>query len=162
PEALRQAHGVAIRVVEVQLRTTLQEAWAEVEHELVYKADIDFVDQGVRRKLLALNATLSLADTIFQELRTFQRERVADLQRRHQDLMDKVSTLPERLDRRARPPSAPPTPPPPLSPDAPDAELSSLLVQALQAHVDGEVAEAVALYGSVLAVRPTYAVYNHR
>jgi len=26
-------------VIEIQLRTILQEAWAEVEHELVYKAE---------------------------------------------------------------------------------------------------------------------------
>ncbi len=166
PDELRLAHGVGLRVVEVQLRTTLQEAWAEVEHELVYKADVDMIDQTIRRKLLALNATLSLADTIFQELRNFQRQRFADLQRRHQDLMDKVSTLPETLARRPAHPTPTPTsaalPEPRLAPDAPDAHLSGLLVRALQAHVDGAVAEAVALYSSVLAVRPTYAVYNHR
>ena len=48
---------------------------------------------------MALNATLSLADTIFQEIRDYQRTRYADLHARHQALMDKVSTIPEKMAR---------------------------------------------------------------
>jgi putative GTP pyrophosphokinase len=168
PASLRSQHGqVAVRVAEVQLRTTLQDAWAEVEHELVYKADLDVVDQGVRRKLLALNATLSLADTIFQEIRDYQRRRYAELRSRHQKLMDTVATIPERGPRRV---AAPPPPMPMLAPPAArsvaeegdDAVVSDLLVRALAAHLDADLGEAIALYSQVLAVRPIAAVFNHR
>jgi putative GTP pyrophosphokinase len=95
PDDVLESHGrPPVRVAEVQLRTTLMDAWAEVEHELVYKADLD-VDQTVRRRLSALNATLQLADTIFQELRDHQRQRYADLQR---------PTRRRGPSRRARPP----------------------------------------------------------
>lgn len=61
-------------VVEVQLRTILQDAWAEVEHELVYKAEVTPFAANLRRKLAALNASLSLSDIIFHEIRVQQRE----------------------------------------------------------------------------------------
>ena len=61
-------------VVEIQLRTILQDAWAEVEHEMVYKSQITLFDVNLRRKLAALNANLSLSDMIFHEIRVYQRE----------------------------------------------------------------------------------------
>ncbi len=61
-------------VCEIQLRTILQEAWAEVEHELVYKSDINMPNHSIRRKLASLNASLSLSDLIFQEIRDYQKE----------------------------------------------------------------------------------------
>jgi putative GTP pyrophosphokinase len=57
---------------EVQIRTTLQDAWAEVEHELVYKTEFTPLDEAMKRKLAAVNASLSLADTIFQDIRDYQ------------------------------------------------------------------------------------------
>jgi len=85
--------------VEVQLRTILQDAWAEVEHELIYKTSIDKVEDTIRRKMIAVNATLSLGDTIFQEIRDYQRKRYKDIQERHKKLMDKVSTIPEKMEK---------------------------------------------------------------
>ena len=67
---------------ELQLRTILQDAWAEVEHELIYKADFTPLDDPLRRKLAALNANLSLSDTIFQEIRDYQRELQRELAKR--------------------------------------------------------------------------------
>ena len=58
---------------EVQLRTILQDAWAEVEHELVYKSEFTPFDEQLQRKLAALNANLSLSDITFQEIREYQR-----------------------------------------------------------------------------------------
>ncbi len=188
PQAVCEAYPEArVRVAEVQLRTTLQDAWAEVEHELVYKADIDRVDRSIRRKLMALSATLSLADTIFQEIRDYQRTRYADLHARHQALMDKVSTIPEKMARehvvRAAgvaahlgeplPPTHAPAParsalreappgPPPIPQEAAHADVSHLLVEALEAHLALDLERAVDLYTRVLAVEPSAAVYNHR
>jgi len=170
-------------VAEIQLRTILQEAWAEVEHELAYKSVIDGVDQHIRRKLHALNATLSLADTIFQEIRDHQRKRNKNLKKRNRKLMEKVATLPEQMGM-----------PPPFLPVAgpgqptkaegkaerePEsghkstenlAEIhiaqnlstNDLMIQALRCHVEHELDRAVELYNQLIAIRPTGAVYNHR
>ncbi|HEY9053882.1 MAG TPA: hypothetical protein VIO60_03585, partial [Rectinemataceae bacterium] len=69
-------------VVEIQLRTILQEAWAEVEHELVYKAEFTPFDEPMRRKLAALNANLTLSDIIFQEILEYQKRLNTELGRR--------------------------------------------------------------------------------
>lgn len=168
PASLADRHdSTLVRVAEVQIRTTLQDAWAEVEHELVYKADLDVVNLQIRRKLMALNATLSLADTIFQEIRDFQKRRYAELRARHSDLMDKVSTIPEKFvpGRRveSRLEAGAPAEPGALSrSDETDEAMADVLVRALQAHLDADLAEAIALYSHVLAVTPTAAVLNHR
>jgi putative GTP pyrophosphokinase len=71
PAGMIAAHGpCGCEVAEIQIRTILQDAWAEVEHELVYKAQFTPFDDPMKRKLAAVNANLSLADIIFQEIRT--------------------------------------------------------------------------------------------
>ena len=77
-------------VCEVQLRTILQDAWAEVEHELVYKSEFTPFDEPLRRKLAALNANLSLADMIFQEIREYQRRLKAELEKRRDSFWTKI------------------------------------------------------------------------
>ncbi|MEJ2200994.1 MAG: hypothetical protein P8X63_08275 [Desulfuromonadaceae bacterium] len=42
------------RVCEIQLRTILQDAWAEVEHELIYKSDLSFPNDSIKRKLAGI------------------------------------------------------------------------------------------------------------
>ena len=74
PYLIESFHLSDALVVEIQLRTILQDAWAEVEHEIVYKSQITHLDVSLRRKLAALNANLSLSDMIFYEIRTYQRE----------------------------------------------------------------------------------------
>lgn len=78
---------------EIQLRTILQDAWAEVEHELVYKADFSPFDEPLRRKLAALNANLSLADIVFQEIRDYQRQLNRQLKRRREDFAERVDQI---------------------------------------------------------------------
>ena len=43
--------GLDVKVCEIQLRTILQEAWAEVEHELVYKNEFTPFDEPMKRKV---------------------------------------------------------------------------------------------------------------
>jgi len=70
PQDITQNLGVCgCEIAEIQIRTILQDAWAEVEHELVYKAEFNPFDDPMKRKLAAVNASLSLADIIFQEIR---------------------------------------------------------------------------------------------
>jgi putative GTP pyrophosphokinase len=58
-------------VCEIQLRTKLQDAWAEVEHEVIYKSDSSLLNEQLKRKLASLNASLTLSDIIFQEIRDY-------------------------------------------------------------------------------------------
>lgn len=76
---------------EIQIRTILQDAWAEVEHELVYKAEFTPFDKPLKRKLAALNANLTLSDIIFQEIREYQRQLQRELKRRRNAFFTTVS-----------------------------------------------------------------------
>jgi putative GTP pyrophosphokinase len=80
-------------VIEIQLRTILQEAWAEVEHELVYKAEFTPVDEPMRRKLAALNANLTLSDIIFQEILEFEKRLNLELGQRRQAFYRKIEEV---------------------------------------------------------------------
>jgi ppGpp synthetase/RelA/SpoT-type nucleotidyltranferase len=53
---------------EIQLRTLLQSAWAEISHTLFYKKRI-IMDDGIDNKLLELSTKLSGVDAAFCELR---------------------------------------------------------------------------------------------
>lgn len=80
-------------VIEIQLRTILQEAWAEVEHELVYKAEFTPFDEPMRRKLAALNANLTLSDIIFQEILEFEKRLNAELGHRREVFYRKIEEV---------------------------------------------------------------------
>jgi ppGpp synthetase/RelA/SpoT-type nucleotidyltranferase len=55
------------RVTEIQVRTVLQHAWAEVEHGIAYKPS-GLVSDAVRGQLQDLTGTLSLADRALQSV----------------------------------------------------------------------------------------------
>lgn len=80
-------------VIEIQLRTILQEAWAEVEHELVYKAEFTPFDEPMKRKLAALNANLTLSDIIFQEILEYQKRLNVELGHRRQAFYQKIEEV---------------------------------------------------------------------
>lgn len=54
---------------EVQVRTILQHAWAEIEHDLGYKS-LDEVPDTIKRRFFRIAALLEVADTEFVRLRT--------------------------------------------------------------------------------------------
>ena len=72
-------------IAELQVRTILQHAWAEIEHEIQYKAaDVDVLPKSIRRRFLSLAGMLEIGDREFQaiadqhqELQQNARERVA-------------------------------------------------------------------------------------
>ncbi len=96
---------------EVQLRTVLQHAWAEVEHDLGYKAE-DAVPELIRRRFARVASLLEIADQEFVSIRRdliTSRERAkAMLERREGALpidlvsLDALSRQPvvRELDRR--------------------------------------------------------------
>lgn len=150
---------------EIQLRTILQDAWAEVEHELIYKSDLAFPNQSIRRKLASLNATLTLSDLIFQEIRDFQK---GLRQRGHQRRASFHAGLPEADRIRIEDPGELPDAPAlqPVSAPAFGSDLEKLMLEALDAHSRREFKYAIPLYNRLISMKlePQLRalVYNHR
>lgn len=80
-------------VCEIQIRTILQDAWAEVEHELIYKTEFNPFDIPLRRKLASINASLSLADITFQEIRDYQNKLQREIEDRRQSFYSMADGL---------------------------------------------------------------------
>ncbi len=157
-------------VVEVQLRTLLQDAWAEVEHELIYKSDISLPNASIKRKLASLNASLTLSDLIFQELRDYQKEIRERDRKRRQSLEENARFCPvmpgmgeETNHGRVRLPLGAKED---LSSLTGQRKLEKAMLDALDAHSRGDLLQATTLYGQILRHKlsePIRAlVYNHR
>lgn len=56
-------------VVEIQIRSIVQHAWAEIQHDLGYKSKVA-VPKEAQRRFFQLAATLELVDSQFADLRT--------------------------------------------------------------------------------------------
>ncbi len=157
----------ARRVAEIQLRTILQDAWAEVEHEIIYKSDDSLLNEPIKRKLASLNAILALSDVIFQEVRDYQRELQQWDVRRRTSLEDKMlSSDPISIVEMAEVPR-------PQEPNSEQAlpmqhgsEIDRLIFEALAAHGSNELERAVQIYSRVLRMNVAREVrsiiYNHR
>ncbi len=152
PEDIRDGfHLAGSWVCEVQIRTILQDAWAEVEHELVYKADLTPLDQRLRRKLSALNANLTLSDIIFQEIRDYQRSLQRKLMRRRETFWSELGENPAidvEIDTGA------PDGDPEMIETGSDT-IDVMLIQALQAHNQKDYETAEHIYSDILAYQPS-------
>lgn len=154
-------------VLEVQLRTILQDAWAEVEHELIYKANFALLNAPIKRKLASLNAILTLSDVIFQEIRDYQREVQTHGVKLRRSMLQKMEddpdfTLIPDVDKEIEPGLRFKL----STAVQPKNETEKLLFEALQKHSAGHIPEAVALYSRLLRMRLAETVrsiiYNHR
>ncbi len=154
-------------VLEVQLRTILQDAWAEVEHELIYKANFSLLNAPIKRKLASLNAILTLSDVIFQEIRDYQKEVQTygvklrgSVQKKLENDADfsLISGLEEDVFSGKGFKLS--------TPIQPKGSSERLLFQALQLHSAGQMEKAIDLYTRLLRTRINEAVrsivYNHR
>jgi len=156
------------KVVEVQVRTILQDAWAEVEHELIYKNHFRFPNNdSIRKKLAAVNASLSLADMIFQEIRDTQKDLSRWGQDRFKAMLDQATALPDPEIANLQKALPQPTLPGIESPLAnTQAEIERHLMAGLKAHNDKDYWGAVKHYSQVLALNPDIKVrsivFNHR
>lgn len=157
-------------VVEVQVRTILQDAWAEVEHELIYKNHFRFPNnESIRKKLAALNANLTLSDMIFQEIRDSQKEMEKWGRGRFKAMIDKAvdfqgPTVPQALGGlQARTEEEPGES---ASSGAASRQLEKYMLSALKAHNEQDYRTAVHFYSMVLELNPELKVrsivFSHR
>ncbi len=143
-------------VCEVQIRTILQDAWAEVEHELVYKAEFTPFDDPMKRKLAALNANLTLSDMLFQEIRDYQHQLSNELAKRRVAFFKKIeNSIDNEMyknikaeDKKADPGSSQPAWLESLK------SLDDLLLEALNAHNRADYLRAINIYSYILSLDP--------
>ncbi|MDR0476114.1 MAG: (p)ppGpp synthetase, partial [Treponema sp.] len=148
-------------VAEIQIRTILQDAWAEVEHELIYKSEFNPFDDPLKRKLAAVNASLSLADIIFQEIRGYIRNLNVQLEKRRESFFRKIEESTDDLlfmrkegglsglhqeneDEQVCC----------LSNTSPSDSIDDLLLEALTAHNRNQFTQAIACYTRILELEP--------
>ncbi|MCL2179886.1 MAG: tetratricopeptide repeat protein [Treponema sp.] len=179
PAALISEYGnPGTFIVEIQIRTILQDAWAEVEHELVYKAQFSPFDDPMKRKLAAVNASLSLADIIFQEIRSYQRKFSREIGKRRESFYQKIEESTDDLLF-----SSGETDAAAIDLDIDDIDIYSfdnkasydfhndatvddLLVDALSAHNENRFNDAISQYTKILELKPDNLVrsiiFKHR
>jgi putative GTP pyrophosphokinase len=154
-QILRERGDCGCEVVEIQIRTILQDAWAEVEHELVYKAEFTPFDEPLKRKLAALHASLSLADTIFQEIRGYQRQLNRQLGKRRDSFYRKIA---ESTDALLSPDLGSLALAENADPGVPDhppsgSTVDDMLLNALYAHNNNRFTEAITFYSRILEMK---------
>jgi putative GTP pyrophosphokinase len=163
-DILKKREKIDSEVAEIQIRTILQNAWAEVEHELVYKAEFTPFDDPMKRKLAAVNASLSLADIIFQEIRSYQRQLNGELGKRRETFFQKIEESTDALLFSTESPVR-------REPSCHAVSLSNesiddLLLNALYAHNKNQFDEAIAFYSHILELNPNNTVssliFKHR
>lgn len=132
-------------VCEIQIRTILQDAWAEVEHELIYKTEFSPFDKPLRRKLASLNASLTLADITFQEIRDYQNKLQKELEDRRTSFYEQADSL---LDKKKEKTSVPEN----INRITPFVQgtIDDMLLAAIHAHNSGNLEEAVDIYTKIL------------
>lgn len=138
-------------VCEIQVRTILQDAWAEVEHELVYKSEFSPFDLPLKRKLASINASLSLADIIFQEIRDYQTKLNREIDFRRNNFYDKADFITHetmlpgvQIQQKATPSSSPYV----------RGTIDDMLLEAIHAHNAGDLDKAVEIYTRIIDSKP--------
>ncbi|MDY4902260.1 MAG: (p)ppGpp synthetase [Treponema sp.] len=150
-------------VCEIQVRTILQDAWAEVEHELIYKSEFNPFDKPLRRKLASINASLSLADTIFQEIRDYQKKLQNELSTRRNNFYSKADLLTGDAEINEQSSGLKSE-----NLNLENASIDDLVLQALHEHNVGNFAVAEIIYTKILESVPTPpdvvkgVIYKHR
>lgn len=138
-------------VCEIQIRTILQDAWAEVEHELIYKTEFTPFDMPLKRKLASMNASLSLADIIFQEIRDYQKKLQNEMIQRRQSFYEKADDLTtvdgEKTAEKAKNLER-------INPYV-SGTIDDMLLQAIHAHNSGDLKNAIIIYTQIINSKPT-------
>jgi putative GTP pyrophosphokinase len=167
PDSLPAIIPFTRRVCEIQIRTILQDAWAEVEHELIYKADFSPLNEAIKKKLASLNATLTLSDIIFQEIRDYQRELRQLRDKRRESLHEKIQAVDEiSLLNNVEHPATRISEDKLIIPKNSKSQLDKLIFEALDAHSSCKYDQAIHTYTRILGMKLNKQVrsiiYNHR
>ena len=155
-------------VCEIQIRTILQDAWAEVEHELIYKSEFNPFDKPLRRKLASINASLSLADTIFQEIRDYQTRLQSELGIRRNTFYGKADDITDREFNFSQQNLSPVAITAPEGGSERKPSIDDLVLSALHLHNTGDFSGAVTIYTQILEIVPPppavvmSVIYKHR
>ena len=138
-------------VCEIQIRTILQDAWAEVEHELIYKTEFTPFDMPLKRKLASMNASLSLADIIFQEIRDYQKKLQVEMNERHRSFYERADELitnenekVEKVEKNLEK----------VSPYV-RGTIDDMLLEAIHAHNSQQLDRAIDIYTQIIESKPT-------
>ena len=151
-------------IFEIQIRTILQDAWAEVEHELVYKYEFSPLDIPLKRKLASINASLCLADVVFQDLRDYQGKLNSQLDTRRNHFYAYADTFTDAVlvdDTKRQTESSF------VYTNMESLEtIDSLILHALEAHNTGDFSLAQAIYTKIIEKQTNPLVqsimYKHR
>ncbi len=137
---------------EIQVRTILQDAWAEVEHELIYKTEFTPFDAPLRRKLACVNASLSLADTIFQEIRDYQKNFQRAVDERRESFYQKADVITDQENGLQAAKDHAPAKQEEIGRVSPYVRgtIDDMILRALQAHNSGNLDLAVTIYSDIL------------
>lgn len=153
-------------VCEIQIRTILQDAWAEVEHELVYKSEFSPFDLPLRRKLASMNASLSLADIVFQEIRDYQNKLNRELDYRRGAFYEQADKL-SRTSVDFKSAEKPAANLEAVSPYV-HGTIDDMILEAIHAHNTGDLGKAVQIYTQIINAEPApnsvvlSVIYKHR
>lgn len=142
-------------VCEIQVRTILQDAWAEVEHELIYKSEFTPFDLPLRRKLAAVNASLNLADIVFQEIRDYQSKLNRELDCRRASFYEQADSLSKGIGYLSETG---------LEEEVPESiesispfvhgTIDDMILDAIHAHNSGELDKAKEIYSQIIDSKP--------
>ena len=156
-------------IAELQIRTILQDVWAEAEHELIYKVEFTPFDAPLRRKLAAINASLSMADILFQDVRSYQRKLNGEMGKRRDSFFEKIEKKTDNLLLKEGKNK--------VTGKSEKAEgnkeefgvglsMDDLLLEALSAHNENLFDKAIAIYTLILKMKPddivSALIYKHR
>src|SRR5438034_11106631 len=87
----------ALSIAEIQVRTILQHAWAEIEHDIQYKS-VETIPSSLKRRFMLLAGMLEIVDREFEAVQKedeqLRREARVSVQ---QGRLDKVEITPDAL-----------------------------------------------------------------
>ncbi len=84
--------GLAGKCFEIQVRSILEHAWAEIEHAVIYEGSVQYPDD-VRRRFAAIAGTLETLDDQFLRLREERDRVILELRERYESGKDMARKL---------------------------------------------------------------------
>ena len=163
PQEILDHHNIDIEVVcEIQLCTILQDAWAEVEHELFYKTEFNPLDEPLKRKLAALNANLTLSDILFQEILDYQKSLQVQVKKRKESFFKKIEDNVVPYDKNLLPVNIPTTREKKNKKKGKTREtiddsikhnIDKLLIDGLEAHNEDNFSKAISIYTEIISYK---------